>query len=157
MKSTDYAPRSAYFDTTINGYDLIGIEVGCDVGSHAEALMTYTNTKHLYLVDIWQKEFAEGYCKGRMAKFQHKVTFIAGTSKYAAKMFVGGFFDYVYIDITHDAVTVEQSLNDWWSKLKSGGVLGHRNYSTCKILIDKFIVDKKFAVDSYHNEIVIFK
>lgn len=153
MKVTDYCPRAAFMDTFINGG--IGIEVGCDVGAHAEALLVYKNIAHLIIVDLWQNEWCEGYCKGRLSKFNN-VTFVKGTSHNAASKF-NTQFDFIYIDIAHDDTTVKESLIDWWPLLKVGGVMGYRNYTTCKKEIDKFILDKKYEISSYHNEIVIWK
>lgn len=155
MKVTDYCPRAAFMDTKLTGNDLIGIEVGCDVGAHAEALLTYSNIKTLTVVDLWQNEWCEGYCKGRLSRFGN-VTFVKGTSHNASTKF-DTQFDFIYIDISHDSETVKESLNDWWPLLKVGGVMGYRNYTTCKKEIDKFIVDKKHEISSYHNEIVIWK
>lgn len=155
MKVTDYCPRAAFMDTKLTGNDLIGIEVGCDVGAHAEALLTYSNIKTLTVVDLWQNEWCEGYCKGRLSRFGN-VTFVKGTSHNASTKF-DTQFDFIYIDISHDSETVKESLNDWWPLLKVGGVMGYRNYTTCKKEIDKFIADKKHEISSYHNEIVIWK
>ena len=152
MKVTDYCPRAAFMDTFIKGG--IGIEVGCDVGAHAEALLVYKNIAHLTVVDLWENEWCEGYCKGRLSKFGN-VLFLKNSSHGASK--VGGIYDFIYIDISHDSETVKESLKDWWPLLKVGGVMGYRNYTTCKKEIDKFIVDKKHEISSYHNEIVIWK
>lgn len=155
MKVTDYCPRAAFMDTKLKGNDLVGIEVGCDVGAHAEALLVYKAIAHLIIVDLWQNEWCEGYCKGRLSKFNN-VTSVKGTSHNASTKF-DTQFDFIYIDIAHDDITVKESLNDWWPLLKVGGVMGYRNYTTCKKEIDKFIVDKKHEISSYHNEIVIWK
>lgn len=157
MKLTDYAPRAGYMDTVLTGTGLIGVEVGCDVGAHAEALLTFTGTKFLYLIDTFENPWCEGYCCGRLARWQHKIKVIKNTSEAQAVHYKEQVFDYVYIDILHDEGTVAESLTGWWPTLKKGGVMGYRNYSSCKTAIDKFIVGKKFFISEYHNEIVIWK
>lgn len=157
MKLTDYAPRAAFLDTKLTGFDLIGVEVGCDVGAHAEALLLFTNTRYLYLIDTFDNPWCEGYCFGRLAGFNHKVKIIKNTSESQAAHYKAGIFDYVYIDIEHDEASVTGSLNDWWPTLKSGGIMGYRNYSSCKGAIDKFVHGKRYEISEYHNEIVIWK
>lgn len=157
MKITDYSPRAAFMDAHLKGFNLVGVEVGCDVGAHAEALLIYTNTAFLYLIDLFENEWCEGYCTGRLARWQHKVKVIKNTSESQSAHYTGKLFDYVYIDILHDEKTVSVSLSDWWPLIKAGGLMGYRNYSACKTAIDKFVVGKKYLISEYHNEIVIWK
>lgn len=156
MKETDFAPRASFLITKLKKRHLVGIEVGCDVGAHAEALLTYTDTIHLTLIDLFENPWCEGYCFGRLARWRHKVTIKKSTSHQESQK-TSGPFDYIYIDILHDEQSVANSLNDWWPHLAKGGILGYRNYSACKESIDRFVSDKEFEISQYHNEIVIWK
>lgn len=153
MKPTDYAPRASPFDLHIIPGS-IGVEVGCDVGAHAEAILKYRQPLQITVIDLWENQWCEGYCFGRLREYPN-VKFLKGTSHELIGKFVA--VDWVYIDIEHDYHTVNESLNDWWEKLNPGGVMGYRNYTACKSAIDPFIVGKKFIVDAYSNEIVIWK
>ena len=165
MKSTDYAPRSAAMDAHLRGQDLRGIEVGCDVGAHAEALLRYCAVSHLVVVDLWEKDFYRGYCMGRLQShgWKNRTEFLQMTSHSAVQHFGDDTFDFVYIDILHDYATVKESLEDWWPKLKVGGVMGYRNYSPSNReltrAVDEFIAQRQVEakVESYHGEIVLFK
>ncbi len=160
MKSTDYYGRAAAMDFYLMGKpDLIGIEVGCDVGAHAMAMLETLSIQKLVLVDIWRREWCKGYCEGRLSRWKTKTEFLEADSIMASTKFYANSFDFIYIDIEHDYATVKGSLMDWWDKLKFGGLLGYRNYSTCQKAIDEFIkVNKvKFEIDKYHNEIILFK
>lgn len=165
MKITDYAPRSAAMDAHLSGQELRGIEVGCDVGAHADALLRYCSVRHLVLVDLWEKEFYRGYCMGRIQSqgWKNRVDFLQMTSRAAAKHFGENAFDFVYIDIRHDYESVKESLEDWWPKLKVGGVMGYRNYSPSNReltrAVDEFIERHgiRSKVEPYHGEIVLFK
>lgn len=163
MKVTDYAPRAAPFDSHLRGSDLIGVEVGTDVGSHAHALLKYCSIKKLYLVDIWDKEFYRGYCQGRLhsAGFMNKVIMIIDESRKAVNKIKTESLDFIYIDITHDYDTVKQSLYDWWPRLKRGGILGYRNYgATCPALtkaVDEFIDVHTIETNIEMGEIILHK
>ena len=94
---------------------------------------------------------------GRLSRWSNRVVAMKTTSTSAAAHFKASSFDFVYIDIEHDINTVAESLTDWWQTIKPGGLMGYRNYSSCKIAIDKWLQGKKNEIDSYHNEIVIYK
>ncbi len=153
MKPTDYAPRATAFDLHIQP-GTTGVEVGCDVGAHAEAILKYRQPGLLSVIDTWDNPWCEGYCFGRLREYPN-VKLYKGESHNLSGRF--GELDFVYIDITHDTETVLQSLKDWWGCLKVGGVMGYRNYSTCKETIDKWVKGKEFKVMDYYNEIIIWK
>lgn len=161
MKITDYCPRAAPFDSFIKGDNLIGIEIGTDVGAHAEALLMYCDIKKLYLVDIWDNNYMYGYCQGRLRWYANKIEYINKDSHKAA---LQGYplFDFIYIDIPHDYDTVKQSLEDWWFKLKSGGILGYRNYAPTNLelmrAVDEFIKYNNIeVVDIIQGDIIMKK
>lgn len=159
MKQTDYCPRAAFMDTLLTGNDLIGAEIGVDVGAHAEALLTYCNIKELHLIDVWEKEYCHGYCIGRLLKFRTKVFDHKQFSFVASQLFNDETFDFIYLDQLHDYDSVKMDLNLWFPKLKKSGIIGHRNYTTCQKAIDEFVASNKIKTqtDRYHNEIILFK
>lgn len=163
MKVTDYCPRAAVFDSYLTGNDLEGAEVGVDVGAHAEALLRYCNVRMLHLVDLWPREFYKGWCHGRLYGhgYKNRVRFLELPSNEAAKQFDDFSLDFVYIDITHDSQTVRKSLEDWWPKLKHGGIMGYRNYSPSEPLlkneVDRFVETNNLRNEVVTGEIVLFK
>jgi predicted O-methyltransferase YrrM len=163
MKISDYAPRAGGLDAHLSGVGLVGIEVGCDVGAHAEALLAYCSLKRLVVVDIWTNPYCQGYCAGRLQTkgYMKQVELVKADSHAASAQFRVEEFDFAYIDIEHDSETVAQSLEDWWPKLKPRGLLAYRNYSkgTIKPVLDAFVErhQLRFIVENYHNEIILFK
>lgn len=169
MKLTDHAPRAAFMDTFLSP-DATGIEVGCDCGAHAQALLEYAHVKFLHVIDLFENPWCEGYCTGRLSRWSNRVKVHKGSSHDIACTFnpqvplqKGSHtepamqVDFIYIDILHDPITVRESLTDWWPLLKPGGILGYRNYTSCKVGIEPFLAGKRFQIDGYCNEIVIFK
>lgn len=172
MKVTDYAPRAAPFDSHLKGRDLIGVEVGVDVGAHAEALLTYCPVGFLHLVDIWPNPYCHGYCEGRLARFRPRWRIVSKGSLGAAEVFaVDGKmlagtsswppFDFVYIDQEHGGESVAADLDAWWPLLKRGGVLGYRNYNgrgtPLDLAVDAFVARARPAVHIEDNEIILLK
>lgn len=133
MKVTDYAPRAAPFDTHIQKLDghLTGVEVGVDVGAHAQALLEYCNIARLTLVDPWPNPYCRGYCDGRLAAlgFRSRISMMQCGSVDAARSFGDATLDFAYIDQEHGGPSVKADLVAWWPKLRVGGILGYRNYT----------------------------
>lgn len=133
MKVTDYCPRAAPFDSYLKGRDLVGVEIGVDVGAHAEALLRHCPIAHLTLIDPWPNPWCRGVAEGRLWSlgFRTRYSTVIKTSAAAAaaKIFSDASLDFVYIDQEHDAATVSADLTAWWPAVKRGGVLGHRNYT----------------------------
>ncbi len=156
MKQTDYAPRAAPMDLYLK-IDATGVEVGCDVGAHAESLLRYSGVKILHLVDIWENEFCRGYCEGRLHSqgFMNRVNLIHAGSDVAVMEFKADSLDFVYIDIQ----VTRSTLPAWWEVLKPGGVMGVRNYTVHKSAVMEFLVRENCTtkIDEYHNEIILWK
>lgn len=164
MKITDYCPRPAPFDSYIKGKNLIGIEIGVDAGAHAEALLVNNrDIEKLYLVDIWTNPIFFGYTRGRLETkgFVRNIELIAKNSIKASERFENNFFDFIYIDQEHDYDSVMKDLEAWFPKLKSGGLMGYRNYTNKTTPLDNAINDflKKNSLKSFpeYAEVIIWK
>lgn len=139
MKITDYSPRAAPFDSYLRGRDLVGAEVGVDVGAHAEALLTYCPIGMLHLIDVWPNPYCRGYCEGRLSRFRARFSMNKAESVAASGRFPDGSLDFVYVDQIHEGPSVAADLAAWWPKLAFGGVLGYRNYTGRGTALDKAV------------------
>lgn len=175
MKVTDYCPRAAPFDSYLKGRNLVGVEIGVDVGAHAEALLRYRDVAMIHLVDIWPNPYCHGYCEGRLAQFRARYSIHGMTSHKAAERFFaescravqdsGGapMFDFIYIDQEHDERAVAGDLAAWWRLLRVDGVLGYRNYTgrgtPLDRAVDAFIAEHRDELEprTEEGEIVLFK
>lgn len=146
MKVTDYAPRAAPFDLQLMNYrGAVGVEVGVDVGAHAQAILEYCDVAHITLVDPWPNPYCRGYCEGRLSALGLRPMFTmwqCGSTAAAAK-FAEASLDFAYIDQEHGGDSVTLDLQCWWPKIRPGGILGYRNYTETKTplvaAVDAFI------------------
>jgi methyltransferase family protein len=167
MKVTDYAPRAAPFDSHVMklGLDLVGVEIGVDVGAHAQAMLEYCDIAHLHLVDPWPNPYCRGYCDGRLAALglRSRISMMQCPSVDAAGSFGDGKLDFAYIDQEHDSHSVTRDLTLWWPKVRIGGLLGYRNYVTKKtplvLAVDEFIasIGQQVKATVETGEIVLLK
>lgn len=166
MKITDYCPRAAPFDSYLVGEGLVGAEIGVDVGAHAQALLTHCSIVVLHLVDIWPNRWCRGYCEGRLATredWRRRYVAHDGGSLKAAAEFQPTSLDFIYIDQEHAFAAVADDLRAWWPLVKTGGVLGYRNYvgrgTPLDKAVDAFIAVQGAAVDVHTElgEIVLIK
>jgi methyltransferase family protein len=163
MKVTDYAPRAAPFDTYLKGRDLFGAEIGVDVGAHAEALLRYCGVRLLVLIDPWPREYYRGFCTARLQVlgFWSRVSILQQTSQKAAPNFDIASLDFLYFDQEHTFEAVRMDLEDWWPRLKPGGLLGYRNYGPSAPdltrAVDAFVARHHIKAQKETGEILLWK
>ena len=162
MKVTDYGPRLAPFDNHLRYREnLVGVEVGVDAGAHAEAMIRYLDIRKLTLIDPWPNDYIRGLCEGRFFTERRRVELIRGESARVASRFGEAHFDFIYCDLPQDGPMAQQALADWWPRLKPGGLLGYRNYTTSwpdmKAVIDGFVAKHGLTTHVEVGEIVIVK
>jgi predicted O-methyltransferase YrrM len=124
---------------TENNYKM-GIEIGSYKGVYSKYLLD--NWKgYLYMVDVWMKlpesEYVDisnqenpkeiiGEVFDNLIGYEDRTTLIRGSSRSTSHLFPDEFFDFIYIDANHKYQYVINDLQNWYTKLKSGGVLaGH--------------------------------
>jgi predicted O-methyltransferase YrrM len=72
------------------------------------------------------------------------VTALMMTSEEASKLFDDESFDFIFIDAEHLYENVKQDLNNWYPKLKKGGIFaGHDYREGVQKAVDEFFENKK--------------
>ena len=120
----------------------VGAELGVQEGIFAEeTLRNWHACTRYVLVDAWRplanyhdranvdqerqdKLFAETIA--RLAPWKDKVEVCRNLTTACAPRFPDATFDYVYVDARHDRLGVTVDLQQWWPKVRPGGLLcGH--------------------------------
>ncbi len=111
-------------------------ELGVNKGDFSNKILKYSKPKKLYLIDIWK---SERYNKSKKEYVQNrfedqiksrKIVILNGRSENELKKFPNNYFDWVYIDTSHQ---YDQTLNELLIsrlKVKSGGFITGHDY--CK-------------------------
>jgi len=117
-----------------------GVELGSFKGEFAKTILSGWEGK-LYMVDVWRPMKDEEYDdtsnhKNHMDAYSIAINNIKGfeTRGYmlrmdgneASKLFADESLDFVYIDANHTYEAVREDINNWYRKVKSGGlIMGH--------------------------------
>ena len=153
------------------GYPIVIAEIGVERGSNAVDMLCEMNILKLFLVDHYapyEDCLTSGLCPQnvqddvyrdmfyRMVGYLNKVVFVTKDSVFASSLFPDEFFDFVYIDGSHDYEPIKQDINSWWSKVKVGGILGGHDYKNSPYVeqaVKEFIIEKKLSVLEFLDDI----
>lgn len=109
-------------------------ELGVDKGDFSDKIISLTEPKKLYLIDIWDSERYNMdkmvYVKRRFQKEidTGKVIIIKGTSENELLKFENGHFDWIYIDTAHTYEQTVRELDLCRQKVKDGGIIAGHDY-----------------------------
>ena len=109
-------------------------ELGVDKGDFSNKIISLTQPKKLYLIDIWDSERNNknkmNYVKKRFEKEidAGRVVIIRGRSEKELKKFENAYFDWVYIDTAHSYQQTVKELELCRLKVKDGGIIAGHDY-----------------------------
>ena len=135
-----------------------GAEIGVREGLYSKYILENSTVEKLVLVDPWTLNKELGYPEKSWKIFlenisdhQNRIEIVKNVSIDAAKEYLDGSFDFVYIDALHDYDSVKQDINLWYPKVKSGGILSGHDYekTICPGVVkavDEFILDNRYEL-----------
>ena len=114
--------------------DVVGVELGVAQGVFSAQALKHQPIKHWYAIDMWagdrghdDRQYA--HATNALAPYADKVTIIRSKFEDVVHTFEDGYFDFIYIDgYAHTGQEGGKTLEDWWPKLKSGGVFAGDDY-----------------------------
>lgn len=110
---------------------IIGAEIGVAKGLNAVDMLKNCEFLKLYGIDPYPSgnEAERKEMFNNLKPFGNRYQYIDMDSVEASKQFPNNFFDYVYIDGSHDRESVLKDLHYWYPKVKVGGFLaGHDSW-----------------------------
>jgi len=141
----------------------VGVYTGASVCFMAKELKKHKEDFDLYAIDIWYKAEETDYDDlrvdrsiwdafyARMAedKVEGLITPLCLTSVQAAKYFVDGSVDFVFIDADHSYEHVKEDIEIWLPKLrKAGGIIAGHDILEKSCGVEKAVVEK-FGPNGY--------
>ena len=142
-------PRSMdCFVSMQNKKDLVGVEVGVAEGNHVKAMFKILSIKKLFLVDPYYN--FDNYlicCKNNLKKFEDRLEYIIKPSVKGVKQINDNSLDFVYLDGSHIYDDVVDDIDVWYSKVKTGGVIGGHDFDADYIGVCKAVFEFAFDKD----------
>ena len=141
----------------------VGVEIGVKEGEFSEILLNSWKCSKLYLVDPWEDQDTDIYdetihnhesnymkTKNRLLKFNDKIELIKDYSENAVKKIEFNSIDFIYIDGNHSYNAVKDDLEQWYEKVKKGGIIMGDDYHIYDIEnVFGFTFGVKKAVDEF--------
>jgi len=147
-------PMILYLKSVLGSKPVVGVEVGVAEGVNAESILKTLNVQKLYLVDPYEAyiEYNKvmtnflGACnkaRERLEKFCGKICFLRMTSDEAAQH-VPEHLDFVYIDGNHSYEYVKHDIENYYPKVRQGGVIGGHDFWGDEIGLVKAVMEFAF-------------
>ena len=123
-----------------NKWNCIGVEIGVDQGRHASKILENIFIKTLYLIDPYE------YCPSRKKDAKYlleKYKNIKWIEKYSDKATddIPDHLDFIYIDGDHSYNAVYQDCENWYPKVKIGGIIGGHDYISSRPEVKQAVID----------------
>ena len=117
----------------LKGNNLVGVEVGVYEGDHAKSMLKTGKVDKLYLIDSYKyienrkdvilKNLEEAKLKAYNLLKRENVEWIYLFSNEAVNK-IPNNLDFVYLDGGHSYKTIKEDIDNYWKKIKVGGILG---------------------------------
>jgi predicted O-methyltransferase YrrM len=127
----------------INTYGLKkGVEIGVSTGGHSDALLKQTNIETLYSIDPWETnpslhmghpamfDVLHLRVVSRLKRYGNRSVVFRNYSYQVVDQFADGSLDFVFVDGDHNYGAVKKDLEDWYRKIRSGGIMAGDDYAT---------------------------
>jgi len=143
----------------------LGLEVGVYEGEFSKYILDHCPNLNLILLDCWQEQDKDIYKDDMNSSNQiqiqrinktinnvrdhyNRINLIKGFSDHFSKLFANNIFDFIFIDGNHGYDSVKKDLNNWYPKIKNGGLFCGHDY------VDGFSSDgaTTFGVKTAVNE-----
>lgn len=120
----------------VTNKDGVGIELGVAEGSFSEQILRRMEDTQFYLysVDAWAGDRGHNtneYQRAvlRLEPWKRSNTILKMFFNDALALFEDGYFDFIYVDgYAHTGENKGRYFEDWWPKLKKGGIMAGDDY-----------------------------
>lgn len=110
-------------------------EVGVNKGEFSKEILDVCKPKKFHLIDAWHTErYHESLSLFVEEKFATEITtnqieINRGLSTDVVEQFPDQYFDWVYLDTSHDYTTTKLELEKYSKKMKEGGIIAGHDYT----------------------------
>ena len=135
----------------------IGVELGVASGYYSNKILINSPLSQLYSIDCWADHHNSSEyfnCCLLLRPHGDRSIVLRMYFEEALGLFRDGFFDFIYIDAyAGSGQDNGKILNDWWPKLKSGGIFAGHDYDA-KWPATIYAVDQFCAINNIKSNII---
>lgn len=168
-------PRRELLSHFLNELNLtgLGVEIGVQEGHFSAVLLRNWKGQKLYSIDPWREFSIENYADvanlpqatqddnykttiRRLMPYQNRSVIWRLTSREASELIPNGSLDFCYLDGDHSLRGVQEDIQLWEPKVKSGGILAGHDYIPdgtypfgafgVKSAVDEFVASRKLRL-----------
>lgn len=141
-------PSIKFMKSYFKGKEVVGAEIGIYTGGNAKSILQTLNIKKLYLVDAYKSY--EGYVGTKFKEAERKainnVSFWKNKVKFIKKMSADAIdeipeLDFIYIDGNHAYEYIKQDLENYFGKIKQGGIMAGHDFYFSEDKIIKAVIE----------------
>lgn len=135
----------------------LGIELGVAEGVFSEQVLRRSGLSFLYSVDMYAGDRGHNddeYRRAltRLMPHRSRNTILRMRFDEAVKLFQDNTFDFIYVDgYAHTGQESGRTLEEWWPKLKPGGVFAGDDYTEVwphtKAAVDQFVARHRLHME----------
>jgi len=119
----------------VRGLKGVGVELGVANGWFSDRILRFSNLNKLYSIDMWAGDRGHDFHQYNKALellsiHGERSAVVRAKFQEIVNQFDDGYFDFIYIDgYAHTGQDSGKTLDDWWPKLKKGGLFSGHDYS----------------------------
>ncbi|PSC70066.1 O-methyltransferase [Micractinium conductrix] len=146
-----------------------GAELGVQRGNFARRTLEFWPSCESYtLVDVWKQQVNYQEAANvddtmqeqlyqtairTLQPFQNKTKFMRMFTSEAAPLVPNESLDYIYVDARHDYCGCLEDIENWWPKVKPGGIMAGHDYLDAKeVLVHRPNEDWALCMNGTRNE-----
>jgi len=132
--------------------NLLILEIGVAEGINSKLIIENLPVRKLWLIDSYKPYYQDGRlfthysrmekeARTRLGKFikNNEVTFLKGRSQDKKIIsLVPNNLDFVYVDGNHSYWAVKKDIENYYKKLKNGGIIGGHDFYRMKLFLNEF-------------------
>jgi hypothetical protein len=113
----------------------VGVELGVAAGDFSERILKHDHVGYLYSIDMWAGDRGHGVDQyreaiARLHPYRDRNAIMRMRFDEALQLFSNDSLDFIYVDgYAHDGELNGQTFQDWFPKLRRGGIIAGDDYS----------------------------
>ena len=144
-------PFNLFIKEQFNDKPLVGMEIGVYHGINTYNMFRLLNIREMFCVDPWLVEDDLRWTKQILSSFNHRIVYVKDYDYKVYSIVPDDYFDFIYADGDQTYTGVKRTLELFYPKIRSGGVIGGHAF----MVAYRGVVDAVFEFEQNHPDIIL--